>query len=282
MPEISEVTLTTQVLNKFLKHRKLISFDFVAGRFQKKHPPGFNEFNEALPLKVKKISSKGKLIWFDLINPKNENDHWYVINHLKLTGMWSFFEANYTKAILSFDKDITVYFSDLRNFGTFQFTNNKKDLEEKLNEIGPDFLKEDVDMSKVKKYKTPIVKILMDQKKVGSGLGNYLTAEILYRAKISPHRPGSSLTDEEIKELEYWTKYTVKLSYVNNHIGYMVNLKEEANKIKRKNYHPEIKLDEDEFKFLVYRQKKDPHGNKVKAEEIIKGRTTYWVPKVQQ
>ena len=124
--------------------------------------------------------------------------------------------------------------------------------------------------------------VLMDQKKVGSGIGNYLAAEILYRAKISPHRLASSLTEEEIKDLTYWIKYMTKLCYVDNHIGYMVDLEEEANKIDRVNYHPSIKLKKEEFEFQVYGLKKDPLGNPVKADKgIVKGRTTYWVPKIQ-
>mgnify|MGYP003387426516 CR=1 FL=1 len=48
------------------------------------------------------------------------------------------------------------------------------------------------------------------------------------------------------------------------------------------NIHPEVILQKtDKFSFNVYRQKKDPLGNDVKADDIIKGRTTYWCPAVQ-
>ena len=283
MPEVAEIALTAEILLKYLKNKMLTSFDFIAGRFSKKSPPGFDDFVTALPLQIKNIDTKGKFLWFDLVDPKNKSKHWYIFNTFGLTGMWSLFEPNYTKAVLTFTNNKTAYFSDMRNFGTFKFSPNKEDLDNKLNKLGVDFLKENnFDLAKIKKYNIPIVKILMDQKKVGSGLGNYLTAEILYRAKISPHRLGDTLSDEEIENLEYWIKYTTKLSYINNHIGYMVNLEDEANKIKRKNYHPDIKLEKKEFEFLVYRKKTDPDGNKVKADNIIKGRTTYWVPAVQK
>ena len=283
MPEVSEVALTAEILSTHLKNKKLISFDFVAGRFTKKSPVGYEDFVAALPLKVKKIGSKGKFLWFDLVEKKG-NKHWYIMNTFGLTGMWSLFEPNYTKAVLTFNKNKVAYFSDMRNFGTFKFSSDPSELSNKLNELGPDFLKEDdFDLSDIKKYKIAIVKILMDQKKVGSGLGNYLTAEILYRAKISPHRLGNTLSNADIKNLTHWIKYVTKLSYVNNHIGYMENLENEAEKIKRKNYHPDIKLkNKESFEFLVYRKKTDPQGNKVKADTIIKGRTTYWVPAVQK
>jgi formamidopyrimidine-DNA glycosylase len=287
MPEIAEIALTAEILEKYLMNKTLVSFDFTTGRYSKKSPAGYDDFIAALPLKVKHINSRGKFLWFELVNPKNKNDIWYIWNTFGLTGMWSFFEPKYTKAVLTFKNDLVVYFSDMRNFGTFKFSTDETALEKKLKELSPDFLKdEDFDLGKIKKYKIPIVKILMDQKKVGSGLGNYLVAEILYRAGISPHRLGTQLTDEDIENLTYWIKYVVKLSYIDNHIGYMVNLEEETGKLEKRKYHPNIKLKDKTFNFLVYRKKTDPYGNKVKAEKIVgtgdNKRTTYWVPAVQK
>ncbi|AGF85219.1 glycosylase [Moumouvirus goulette] len=284
MPEVPEIVLTCDILEKYLKNKKLISFDFVSGRYTKNDPQGYSKFQKNLPLKLKKIDSKGKFLWFEFAS---KNSTWYVWNTFGLTGMWSLYEANFTRAVLSFEDDKTAYFSDMRNFGTFKFSDNSSELNKKLNELGPDFLKDDnFNVDKIKKYDVPIVKLLMDQKKIGSGLGNYLVAEILYRSKLSPHRLGSSLTNKEIKNLLYWIKYTVKLAYTSNHIGYMVNLNDEANKITRKNYHPDIELTDSEFEFLVYRKKKDPFGNPVKADKIIGSgvnkRTTYWVPAIQK
>ena len=284
MPEIAEIALTAEILNKYLKNKTLNAFDFISGRYNKNDPVGYGEFVEALPLKVKKIDSRGKFMWFELYNPNNSKNKWYIWNTFGLTGMWSFFEPKFSRAVLTFKKNLVVYFSDMRNFGTIKFSQDKNALDKKLTQLSPDFLKDDnFNLGGITKYKIPIVKILMDQTKVGSGLGNYLVAEILYRAKISPHRLGSSLDKKDIENLIYWIKYVVKLSYVDNHIGYMVNLEEEANKIHKKNYHPDINIGDDSFEFLVYRKKIDPDGNKVRAEKINgSDRTTYWVPAVQK
>jgi formamidopyrimidine-DNA glycosylase len=283
MPEVPEIALTAEILGKYLIDKKLKSFDFVSGRWHNKDPPGYNDFVDALPLKVVDIDSMGKFLWFDLVDPKDEDSHWYIWNTFGLTGMWSFFEPDHNRAELTFSGGKTAYFSDMRNFGTFKFSQDRTALDKKLKQLSPDFLKDDdFTLSGITKYKIPIVKILMDQTKVGSGLGNYLTAEILYRAEISPHRPGNKLTKADIKRLIYWIKYVTKLAYTDNHIGYMINLETESNKIKKKKYHPDIKLEDDEFQFLVYRQKEDPDGNKVKAENIIGNRKTYWVPAVQK
>ncbi len=286
MPEIAEVALTAEILQKYLKNKTLISFDFISGRYTKKNPDGYNNFISALPLKVKKIDSRGKFMWFELFDPKNKENIWYVWNTFGLTGMWSLSEVSHIRCALTFKNDLMAYFSDMRNFGTFKFSQDVNDLDKKLDELSPDFLKDnDFNLQRIKKFKIPIVKILMDQKKIGSGIGNYLAAEILYRAKISPHRLGSELSNDDIENLDYWIKYVIKLSYIDNHIGYMTNLDSEANKISRKNYHSDIKLKEKTFKFLVYGKKTDPHGNKVIVDKIVGNgankRSTYWVPAVQ-
>lgn len=284
MPEVSEIALTAEILYKKLKNKILVSFDFIGGRYgpNRTKPDGFKQFEASLPLKIKKVDSKGKFLWFEL---KSGENTWYIMNTFGLTGMWSFFEPRYCKAILTFSDDTIVYYSDLRNFGTFKFTTEIDVLQQKLSELAPDFLKETkFNFDKLKKFpKALIVDILTDQKKIGSGIGNYLVSEILYRAKLSPHRTSASLTPTDIENLEYWIKYMVKLSYVSNNIGYMVNLTDEANKIPRKNYHPDIKLGKSDasFAFSVYRQKTDPVGNKVSVDKRKGGRSTYWVKKVQ-
>lgn len=289
MPEIAEIALTAEILEKNLKKKKLISFDFVSGRYTKRDPVGYSDFCESLPLTLNRVDSRGKFLWFEFSD--SSNNVWYVWNTFGLTGMWSLANdddtPNYLRAQLIFKGGINANFSDMRNFGTFKFSKNSNELNDKLDSLSPDFLKDDdFNLDNITKYKTPIVKILMDQKKVGSGLGNYLVAEILYRAGISPHRLGSTLTKADIKNLTYWIKYVVKLSYIDNHTGYMINLDKESSKIHRINYHPDIKLADKTFDFLVYRKKTDPDGNPVKAEKIVgtgdNKRTTYWVPKVQK
>jgi formamidopyrimidine-DNA glycosylase len=286
MPEVSEVALTAEILNKKLKGTIITNITFESGRYTKTKPLNANLFMNEITqsaFKVSKVNSIGKFIWFDLVDDNDEKKHWYIWNTLGLTGMWSMIEPTDARIIIHFDDDIAAYYSDVRNFGTIKFDNDRKNLDKKIKTLTPDFLKtNDFTLLPIKKYKKPIVTILMDQTKIGSGLGNYLTAEILYRAKISPHRLGNTLTTKELASLKHWIKYMVKLAYVDNHIGYMVNLEKEASKIPRTNYHPDIKLKEKNFKFMVYRRKTDPKGNPVKVAKIIGTRSTYWVPAVQK
>lgn len=280
MPEVAEVALTAEILSKYLVGSKLKEISIESGRYTKKDPDGLDEFVAELPMKLTKVNSVGKFLWFEL---KSKKSVWYIWNTFGLTGMWSLFEPKHLRVKFIFDDENIAYFSDMRNFGTFKFSTDKKALDKKIAGLSPDLLKSnDFDINRVLKHKKKLVKILMDQKAVGSGIGNYLVAEILYRAKLSPHRLGSSLTEEELAKLKYSIKYTIKLAYTDNHIGYMVNLESEADDIERTNYHPDINLKSKDFEFKVYGQKTDPKGNKVKADKIIDGRTTYWVPALQK
>lgn len=280
MPEIAEVCLTSQILDSVLYNQSLKRIDISSQKYLRQSPVGYKDFSHSLPLKLYSVESKGKFMWFTLGNKQK----WYIWNSFGLTGGWSLKPTSYDRLIFYFS-DIVIYYYDMRNFGTFHFINDNKLMTQKLNSLGPDFLKQNFDIDIVSTISKPIVKILMNQKTLGSGLGNYLTAEILYRSQISPYRLGTSLSKNEKKRLQYWIKYLVKLAYTYNRIGYMQNLLF-THKLRKKNYHPEIKLKESSFRFLVYRQKTDPKGNPVVKDKIVGSgstfRTTYWVPKIQR
>jgi endonuclease-8 len=63
-------------------------------------------------------------------------------------------------------------------------------------ELGPDPLRPDADpklaWSKISRSRRSVAALLMDQK-VLSGVGNVYRAEVLYRNRIDPHRPGNAL-----------------------------------------------------------------------------------------
>lgn len=282
MPEIAEVALTAEILHKKLRGKHLTEMKFVGGRYQRKKPEGYRSLIRCLPMKIKSVRSQGKFLWFHLQN--DDGSDWYIWNTFGLTGGWTFAEdPAYAKCQLITDTDLTATYYDVRNFGTFKLSQDSQALDAKLAELSPDLLKDEFDFKGIIKYAKPIVSILMDQKKVGSGIGNYLVAEILYRAKISPFRLGSEMTPSQLKRLVYWTKYVIKLSYLDNQTDYMIGLVKDLGRTKKIDYHPEVEIDEDDhFQFQVYGQETDPKGNPVEKASIVKGRTTWWVPAVQK
>jgi formamidopyrimidine-DNA glycosylase len=189
-----------------------------------------------------------------------------------------------------------LYFTDARNFGTIVITSDKSVLDKRLNKLAPDILRSNMTneqlleitkqyISKSRANKN-VVKVLMNQNAIVSGIGNYLVAEILYDARISPFTNLNEISSNKLKKLVHSMRKITKMAYYDNITGYMVNFKEFGNNHLKMvedrvfpNYLPDIVGKK--FRFNVYQQEKDSKGNIVKRDEIVKGRTIHWVPSVQ-
>lgn len=303
MPEGPEVTILGQYLTTKIKNNILNRITILSGKYLKKEIKGINKVQNK-NYKILNVDSKGKLMWLEL-----ENDT-YITSHLGLSGFWNFDKSDTDRIRLEITNGATkekylLCYQDPRNFGNIEVL-TKNELDKKLLDLADDALKTNFTNKefeeKIKKFlsvsktrgKQIIFKVLMNQKKkdgIVSGLGNYLTPEILYDCKISPLRTIESLTTTEIHNLAYSIKYIIKLSYFNNVTGYMTRFYDFI--IVHKNgvlngifpdFHPTIKIRKTEkFEFKVYQKKTDPFGNLVEAnKELNKGRTTYWVPIVQK
>jgi formamidopyrimidine-DNA glycosylase len=307
MPEVVEITLTSQYLSSILIGKSITGMKVNSGRYTHQKMKGSALINKNIPLKILSIDSKGKFMWFELQSVNDPSKRIYIMNTFGLTGMWSLKmnTPRITFNIADGNKSFDLYFTDHRNFGTIAITSKYSDVKSKLDKLAPDLLKtifnektfqlwvdRFIEKSELRSN-LPIIKILMEQennKGIGSGLGNYLSVEILYRAKISPHRTLISLSNQEIKKLANTMRYVLKLCYMSNKTGYMETFidyidEHKKNVLKKMlpDYHSDIKIKENEtFEFLVYKKKKDKNNNEVKADKIIKGRTTYWVPNVQK
>jgi formamidopyrimidine-DNA glycosylase len=311
MPEVCEVTLTALFLKNKIANYTLQKIEILNGKYTRKPLKGLEAFNDELPMTIYDIDSKGKQMWFIM---KKGNKFYYVMSHFGMDGRWGF--DNHKHANISWllkDSDgnsIPFYFIDHRNFGSVEFITNVVDFNTKVNSLGPDFLKTEFDPADLKKRirtlickdgitikrkeDKNIVKILMEGQKVhegiGSGLGNYLVAEILYEAKISPLKTIGEIYKDDIliKNLTFAIKLVTKLSYLTNITGYMEHIKDYVKDIRNKvkvgdapNYHKNIDIGDLVFSYKVYRKKLDPNGNKVDTVEILKNRNMYWVPDVQ-
>lgn len=273
MPEGPEATFISYTLNKELQNKTLDSIKILKGRYVKHGPPnGFNEFIQDLPLKLIKIGKKGKVILFYF-----DND-WCIISKLGLMGWWYTkdkpeWRSEYINLQFHFDKDTVLTYSDTLSYGTLTFTKIDSEVYKKeIDKLGLDILDRGSTFKKFitrvneikEKYKNKeIEEILTDQEILISGIGNYLKAEILYDAKISPLRLIKDISDKEWKTIF-----------------------DSCKKISR-NFKNALSIDKDgkrgyyEKQFKVYSQEVDPLGNKVAKFKTKTGRTTHWVPVVQ-
>jgi DNA-formamidopyrimidine glycosylase len=122
----------------------------------------------------------------------------------------------------------------------------------------------------VRKSSMPIGLLLMDQSVV-SGIGNVYRAELLFRARIDPHKPGKQLTDEQAAAL--WRDWT-KLLKIGVKTGQMLTM----DGLSKKKY--EAALANREDRHWVYHRTGEPCrvcGTPI-VMELAAGRKLYYCP----
>ena len=299
MPEIVEIKKYCDFIRKNIRGNKLIDIKIKNGRY-KKHGPfdGYSKFKKHLPLDFIDIQSKGKFIYFSF------DKSIYILNTLGLSGGWVFKKHNediyrYPNMVEFLDvKDVenyrsnslkhlnvefiftngTLYFYDTLSFGTLKVIFDENQLTKKLKSIGHDIMNPDttIDMfiDAMNKYKDKEIGLNLMNQKLVSGIGNYLRADILWLAKVSPFRLTKNITDKEFKNIFRiarsltWGDYDIKK-------GLKLKL------VLKKDILPK-KYKRD---FLIYYEDEDIYGNEIEKKELYEGsqkRFIYWVPKFQK
>ena len=198
MPESPEVKLTTEYLKSKLENSVIVDWVFT----RKKNPNGFDKFTYALPLIVENVECKGKFIYFTLFN---ETGYFYVLHSLRMTGEWQDNEDKYCNSYIELMDGENIWFRDPRCFATFEFTDKQSMLKEYLFKLGPDIMSDEFSIpvwnELIKKHKNKNITSFLMNQDIISGIGNYLKAEVLYYAKISPLRKTGDLSCKEIRKL---------------------------------------------------------------------------------
>jgi DNA-formamidopyrimidine glycosylase len=270
MPEGPEVKRISVQLNNIISGKTISNIEILSGRYLTHGPPSGLKNFLLTENKISSVTCKGKFIWINFLN----NPEYSIWNTLGMTGSWSREVEEHARVKISFTDESSIYFTDIRNFGTLHFSFSKDDLDKKLKSLGPDMLsapptrEEFFKIVKRQKNKT-LPEFVMNQKMI-SGVGNYVKAEALYLAGISPTRTCSSLSEKEIIALQDSIDKVLSASY--NSGGSTI-----------KTYR-DVYGNVGTFKsrFLVYANSADPQGNKVERLETKDGRTTFWVPAIQK
>jgi formamidopyrimidine-DNA glycosylase len=296
MPEGPEVCVLAQYLDKKLRAKKITGVRILGGKYIDKPFDGY-EMIAGKVLAIDRVVSKGKFMWFET----HDQHHTYWIGSgLGMTGRWVV-SSDQIDARICFDlkskKGNCLYYVDPRNHGNVSFISDPQVLEIKLNSLAPCIVTggQTTDqlcglireyMGKARRYKN-IVIALMDQRAIVSGIGNYMVSEILYMARLDPHRDIRGLDDQQIRALAIATRQIAKSAYYNNTTSYTQHMQGFAtNHAKYVDtgalpcYHPDI-VPAKQFEFHVYGRATDANGNPVIKEQIAKPRRIHWVPAVQ-
>jgi len=278
MPEGPEVKLSSDLIKPLVINRSIISLGTTSNSRYKKSPPeGMKEFIDAIssspkPTVVTDIQVKGKFMYWTFDNG------WYMFSTFGMSGQWSPKEGKHPCFFFTFATQTAhedqIYFNDPRHFGTVKFTNNKRELAKKLDELGWDPLAMPLDKNlrwvthMLSKTSKSIAEVLMDQN-VFSGVGNYIRAEALYLAKLSPWRQSNKLSQDEIKTLCQSIVDVMQESY--QHQGATIHT------------YKTVYGEEGNYStlFKVYGQSQDPMGRKIIKQQTPDKRTIHWCPDLQ-
>jgi len=268
MPEGAEVKLIGEGLARDISGKTLVSVIPLTGRYTKKEPDGLTLFQARLPTRTVGVGVHGKFLYWI-----NENDV-FVYNTLGMTGYWTRTREKHSRIQFAFSDGTSVFFTDPRNFGTLKFVPGRTALVEKLRSLGPDMLSEKVSDTQFserldKKPDWTLAQTLLEQSVV-SGVGNYVRAEALYRAKLSPHRLVSDTKPAERAALRVAIQSVLSEAYSRR--GATIQDYRD----------PDGGEGQYSQHFQVYNRKQDPHGNEVMREDAEDGRTIHWVPAVQK
>lgn len=195
MPELPEVETIKNELKEAVGGKKIL--EVTVNNPQVIKEPKKEEFVKGLKgVTIRDIFRKGKLLILELSSGKS------LTVHLKLTGQL-IYPGDLKQARVSFklsDGNLLDY-RDQRLLGELRLLNNWQSLKF-IQELGPEpfDISEEEFKEMLASKKTKIKPLLMDQTFI-SGVGNLYAAEALFRARIHPERPATSLSDKEKEAL---------------------------------------------------------------------------------
>jgi DNA-formamidopyrimidine glycosylase len=271
MPEGPEARRMADCLRQAILGSTLVNLSWDENsRYARENLSNHDALLQALPKRIVDIRTKGKKIIIEL------DGHLYLVVSLGMEGKFLREPDRHSNLWLEFapetGKDTMIYFSDSRHFAIFEILRSADELESRLSQLGPDILQEDISWEQFRAIvrnrriqRKEISEFLIDQKRI-SGIGNYLRAEILYRARIRPDRTLGQLSDEELDRIRTVAMATIRDAY-------------RWNGLTIKSYW-DLNGDKGMFPVMVYGKSQDPDGNPVIITKR-NDRAIHWVPAVQ-
>ena len=219
MPELPEVEIVKQSLDQKIQQKKINKVIIKNRNLRFKIPEKFEEFLENKI--IKKVSRFSKYLILNFL------DGSFCLIHLGMSGTIHLIKKNNLNKFTNTSfynspnlpkkhnhveiqfKDLKIIYNDPRRFGFFKFINNKQDLLNIFNHLGPEPFFKTFNLKYLSSYflnkKKDIKSFLIDQKFV-SGIGNIYASEILFLSKISPTKQAMKLSKEDCKKIILFSK----------------------------------------------------------------------------
>lgn len=205
MPELPEIETIKRIVEPQI--RGLTIVNVLVNRPEVIAYPTADEFCEDVTGQaIGSMARRGKFL---IIHLGNQNK---IILHLRMTGCLLVTPADYqpekhTHIVMQLSSGMELRFSDTRRFGRFWLIRkDEKDTYSGIEKLGLEPLSAECNaeylQSRLQKRKKAIKECLLDQSVI-AGIGNIYSDEILYRARINPSAPASSLSISEWERLAF-------------------------------------------------------------------------------
>jgi formamidopyrimidine-DNA glycosylase len=208
MPELPEVETIGRGLQAELAGRRLREVLVRRRDLRLPIPPDFAE--RVVGRRIESVRRRAKYLLLHLSEGASP-DRTLIVAHLGMTGRFSVQAPPFSglgthdHVVFSTDDDRRTIFSDPRRFGVLCLGQADRLHEHPLlKDLGPEPLDPGWDgaqlLAKLATRTSPIKALLLDQSVV-AGLGNIYVSEALFRARISPLRPGHRIQAAEASRL---------------------------------------------------------------------------------
>ena len=223
MPELPEVEIVRQSLNKKINNKKVKKVIVRNRNLRFKIPSNFVTF-----LKDKKIINVKRFSKYLILCLSNDQ---YCLLHLGMSGTihiknntqknlftnTSFYSSptlptkhNHVEIIF---KNLKVIYNDPRRFGFFEIIKSSSLLKKRFNKFGPEPFQPKFNLKYITTYfkgkKKNIKNFLIDQNFV-SGIGNIYASEILFLSKINPFKQADLIKKKDYKKILINSKKVLK------------------------------------------------------------------------
>ncbi|MDA9731110.1 bifunctional DNA-formamidopyrimidine glycosylase/DNA-(apurinic or apyrimidinic site) lyase [Candidatus Pelagibacter sp.] len=214
MPELPEVEVVKQSLDKKIKEKKVKKVLVRNRNLRKKVPLNFENF--FINQKITKIGRFSKYLILYFSNNKiclihlgmSGTIHFLKINKKTVRTNTSFYKSPKLPSkhnhIEIFFNNCKIIYNDPRRFGFFEIVKNEKLLKKKFSHLGPEPFNSKYTLDyfhlKLRGKEKNIKNFLIDQNFI-SGIGNIYASEILYLCKINPFEKAKNLKKNDLKKI---------------------------------------------------------------------------------
>jgi formamidopyrimidine-DNA glycosylase len=209
MPELPEVeTIASQLRGRGVEGKEILSVKVNWGKTVE--PLSVSKFSRELKGSViEKISRYGKWLMFLLSSGKT------LMIHLRMSGSFSMEQGSHDRIVVKLSDGLQLYYRDTRKFGRWKLVDDPQEI---LGKLGPDALTRQFSlkyfMAEMQRRHRMIKPLLLDQSLV-TGLGNIYVDEALWESKIHPERLSDSLSVDELSRLYRAIRYVLNVGIRN-------------------------------------------------------------------